>query len=264
MRTGAKSLTALLAIAVIAALLASCGAAAPVPVQTSRDDHSVVADGDVIVHVPAHHSDIGVVVLHSLGSSAAEPPEQGWSRLSDSKGFVGIYPERGDSWNAGLCCGAAAAENRNDVVWLARVIAEARSNYGLKTFYLAGFSNGGMMVERLVVERPEVSQCFAVWGAAPEMPKAGDWPGQGTIFDGVLDTIVPAAGGKVPIGVPLTVTSIRPVAQTGDWIRGAHIHHVVVPGYGHKPPPNWPERAWNALAACPHTASDASTKMAAK
>ena len=179
MRTGAKSLTALLAIAVIAALLASCGAAAPVPVQTSRDDHSVVADGDVIVHVPAHHSDIGVVVLHSLGSSAAEPPEQGWSRLSDSKGFVGIYPERGDSWNAGLCCGAAAAENRNDVVWLARVIAEARSNYGLKTFYLAGFSNGGMMVERLVVERPEVSQCFAVWGAAPEMPKAGDWPGSG-------------------------------------------------------------------------------------
>jgi polyhydroxybutyrate depolymerase len=247
-RTGALA-RSLLALAIVLVALASCRTA-PVMLQTSRDDHLVVSDGDVSIHLPPHHSDVGVVVLHSLGNSAAEPPAQGWSKLSDSKGFVGIYPERGDSWNAGLCCGTAAATDRDDVTWLAAVIAQVRARYGLKFIYLAGFSNGGMMVERFVVEQPDVSSCFAVWGAAPEMPQGGYWPGQGTIFDGALDNIVPASGGIVMIGDPLEPAAIRPVAQTGDWLRGAQIRHVVVPGYGHKPPLDWPERAWSALAAC--------------
>ncbi len=249
----ARSLTALMTIVVTMALAAACSSP-PAATQTSHDDHRVVADGDVTIHVPPHHSDIGVVVLHSLGNYATEPAAQGWSQEADSHGFVGIYPERGDSWNAGLCCGQAAAAGRDDVGWLADVIAEVRSSYGLKTVYLVGFSNGGMMVERFVVERPDVSACFAVWGAAPEMPEGGYWPGQGTIFDGAVDNIVPASGGRVRIGLPPEVTTIRPVAQTADWLRGARIRHVVVPGYGHKPPPNWPARAWSALAACGHSA----------
>jgi poly(3-hydroxybutyrate) depolymerase len=252
MAAPARVLVTLTALVVTLALAASCRAA-PVTTQPSRDDHRVVGDGDVIIHVPPHHSDVGVVVLHRLGTYAAEPAAQGWSRESDSQGFVGIYPERGDSWNAGLCCGKAAATGRDDVAWLADVIAEVSSSYGLKTVYLAGFSNGGMMVERFVVERPDVSGCFAVWGAAPEMPQGGYWPGQGTIFDGAVDNIVPASGGRVRIGLPPEITTIRPVAQTGDWLRGARIRRVVVPGYGHKPPPNWPERAWSALAACGHS-----------
>ena len=120
--------------------------------------------------MPAHPTGIGVVVLHGFLETVAIPVTQGWSASSDRHGFVAIYPGRGYSWNAGLCCDSASAAKRDDVSWLVTAIDTARSRYGLKTIYLAGNSNGGMMVERLLAERPTVSNRFAVWAAAPEMP----------------------------------------------------------------------------------------------
>ena len=213
------------------------------------DEHLTVEDGDVAVHVPTGHSSIGVVVLHSLGNSAQEPVTQGWSTLSDREGFVGIYPERGDSWNAGLCCGVAQQTGRDDVAWLSEVIDEARAQYGLSTIYLVGFSNGGMMAERFAAEQPWVSSCLAVWGSAPEMPTAGTWQGKAFLYDGKLDIIVPPQGGHIWIGGRATL--IRPALATGLWLRGAQLHWIEVPGYGHAPTPDWPQRVWKAFQGCP-------------
>jgi poly(3-hydroxybutyrate) depolymerase len=187
-----------------------------------------------------------VVVLHGLLEDVETPVVQGWSATSDRHHFVAIYPGRGDSWNAGLCCDSASASKRDDVTWLVNAIDLARSKYHLKTIYLAGNSNGGMMVERLLAERPAVSNRFAVWAAAPEMPRAGHWTGSGSLFAGNGDIIVPAQGGRIIIaGID---TTIRPANVTGSWLQGAHLRRTVVPGEAHAPPADWPERAWAALS----------------
>ena len=212
-----------------------------------HDDHLTIGDGVVTVHVPAAHSDVGVVVLHSLGHNAAELVAQGWSTAADRHGFVAIYPDRGASWDAGLCCGTASAGQTDDVTWLTGVITAMRQKYALKTIYLAGNSNGGMMIERLLAERPATSSAFAVWGSAPEMPTAGAWIGRGYLDDGVGDTTVPWKGGSVRIGG--TVTLIRPTQTTDHWLVGAHLSGHLILGYGHAPETGWPEIAWHALTS---------------
>jgi poly(3-hydroxybutyrate) depolymerase len=210
-----------------------------------RDESLVLGSGAVAVHVPVQHTRVGVVVLHSLYNSAKEMVAQGWSTSSDLHRFVAIYPTRGASWNAGLCCGSAVLSDRDDVTWLTSVIAMARLKYGLNTIYLAGNSNGGMMVERLIAEQPWLSGSIAVWGAAPEMPVPGNWSGTASIYDGVKDRTVPYAGGKVTIaGVLVT---IRPAMATRNWLVGAHLKGIVVPGEGHVPARNWPELAWQSF-----------------
>lgn len=239
-------------VVLLALLVAACSAHAPpvpsprTPVPSAHDDLFSVGDGQVSVHVPAHPTSIGVVVLHGFLETVAIPVTQGWSASSDRHGFVAIYLGRGDSWNAGLCCDSASAAKRDDVSWLVTAIGIARSRYGLKTIYLAGNSNGGMMVERLLAERPSVSNRFAVWAAAPEMPSAGNWSGFGTLFAGTADLVIPRQGGRVVIGGILA--SIRPAASTGRWLKGAHLRQTLLPGEGHAPPADWPELAWAALS----------------
>jgi poly(3-hydroxybutyrate) depolymerase len=228
----------LLALAVLLGLVTAC-------TPTGRDDHLTVSGATVVAHVPSQATRTAVIVLHSLGHTWHEPVDQGWSTASDQHGFIAVYPDRGGSWNAGLCCGGAAAQGSDDVTWLESVVQVVRLKYGLTTVYFAGFSNGGMMVERLLAERPQLSSRFAVWGAAPEMPVAGHWTGMGSLYDGAGDTTVPWAGGTVTIGgVPV---QIRPSQATGSWLIGARLHGEVIKGYGHSPAPNWPELAWRSL-----------------
>ncbi len=242
---------ALALVVLLASQVTACGAPAhSVPrghesAPSAHDDLFRVGDGQVSVHVPAHPTRIGVVVLHGFLETVATPVTQGWSASSDRRGFVAIYPGRGDSWNAGLCCDSASTSKRDDVSWLVTAISIARSRYGLNTIYLAGNSNGGMMVERLLAERSSVSSHFAVWAAAPEMPAPGHWTGYGNLFAGTDDLIVPRQGGQVIIGGVLA--SIRPAQSTSRWLQGAHLRQTLIPGQAHAPPADWPEIAWAAL-----------------
>jgi poly(3-hydroxybutyrate) depolymerase len=232
-------------VVILSLLIAGLTACTSTP--AGHDEHLTIGDGVVSVHVPASHAGVGVIVLHSYGHDAKEPVAQGWSTAADRHGFVAIYPDRGSSWDAGLCCGAAASSQRDDVTWLSSVVAAVRLKYGLTTIYLTGNSNGGMMVERLLAERPEASNAFAVWGSAPEMPAAGPWTGRGHLYDGIGDMTVPWKGGSVQIaGTP---TLIRPTQTTNHWLVGAHLSGHEVPGYGHAPEPGWPETAWRALTS---------------
>jgi poly(3-hydroxybutyrate) depolymerase len=225
----------------LAAVLGACAAPA------AHDERVPVGDGFAQVHVPAGHSRTGVVVLHSLWHTYSEPIAQGWSKLSDKKDFVAIYPDRPmASWNAGLCCGGAAAAGRDDVSWLTNVITTMRLKYGLDRIYLVGNSNGGMMVERYAVEQPWMTSHIAVWAGAPEMLRSGRWTGSAAIFDGVNDRVVPWNGGTASIaGVSV---KIRAANTTGDWLIGAHLKGVRVKGAGHAPPKNWPALAWAQLS----------------
>jgi len=237
-----------LASALIGMLLTACGSAAgrAAPTMRSTSARPVSdADGEVIVHVPKRHGSIGVVVLHSYEHGPSELVVQGWNATADKHGFIAIYPTRGPDWNAGLCCGAASSTHRDDVGWLTAQIHALAAKYVLSAVYLAGNSNGAMMVERLVSEAPKLSSRFAVWAGAPEFPSISDWRGQGFLYDGALDTTVPRSCGNVRIAGK--EIRIKAAVHTSTCLPAAHLHYVTFPGQGHSPPSDWPEIAWQAL-----------------
>jgi poly(3-hydroxybutyrate) depolymerase len=223
----------------------SCGKAAPAPA-VRADAQIGFGDGYAVVHSPIRPSRIGVVVIPSYDHQASELVGQGWSKLADARHFVAIYPVRGGSWNAGLCCGAASVQNRDDVTWLASMIADLSVRFGLKTIFLVGDSNGAMMAERLVAEKPGIARRVAVWGGAPEMPLSGRWTGYIASYDGSEDKMVPHAGGVSSIIGQRVL--IRAVTDLPRWLIGASIKLVTVKGARHSPVAGWPEIAWHELS----------------
>ena len=251
-----RRIAAALAVALLGAMLLQHTPAAA----GGRNARHTLADGRFYVaHNPGRPVTAAVVVLHSLGHDWREGPAQGWSAQSDTSGFLAVYPDGGGSWNAGLCCGAAADQarypmalgsrvaGRDDVGFLDRVVADVRARYRVRFVYLAGWSNGGMMAERLAAERPWLSGRLAVWASAPEMPFPGAWTGRAWLGHGALDSTVPWAGGTVTIAGRQVL--IRPGQATPRYLVGGHLSAHVYTGLGHAPPAWWPRAAWAALSA---------------
>jgi polyhydroxybutyrate depolymerase len=233
-------------------MAAGCGQGVRTQTRLTPDNWIRFGNGVAVVHVPAHPSRVGVVVLPGLAEGPSFLIRQGWSKLADREHFIAIYPVRGGSWNAGLCCATASEQNRDDVTWLTAVISDVRRKFGITTILLSGNSNGAMMVERLVAERPGISRRVVIWAGAPEMPKPGRWSGRITIYDGFEDRTTPHTGGVSRIGGH--AVEIRSFSETSRWLIGAAVRTVIVPGAGHLPEANWPEIAWRELNANPAVA----------
>ena len=116
-----------------------------------------------------------VVVLHGAFSTAAEMERHtGFSDLADRQGFVVAYPEGIgilgflQHWNAGHCCGKAAADGIDDVGFLARVIDDIKRtvNIDATRVYMTGFSNGAMLTHRFAAERPATLAAAAALAGA--------------------------------------------------------------------------------------------------
>lgn len=121
------------------------------------------------VHVPAGYRENEptplVVVLHGAFSTSAEMEEHtGFSALADREGFAVVYPDGIgifgflQHWNAGHCCGKAAADDVDDVGFVADVIDDVRTYLNIDSgrIYMVGFSNGAMLTHRFAAERPEM------------------------------------------------------------------------------------------------------------
>ena len=255
MRRGAR-VTAVALIVLTALVCVACGGASssksPAASQPAPSSRTTLGE-QVVVHVPSRHADVGVVVLHSLAHDVSEPIAQGWNATADRHGFIAIYLSRGPDWNAGLCCGDAVDRQRDDVAWLNTKILQLETRYRLSSIYLAGTSNGGMMVERLITEHPSLSDRFAVWAAAPEMPGRSSWAGHGFLFSGTADRTVPYDGGAVFIGG--RKVQIEPAGRTQRCLPHAELTTIRLPGVGHSTPPGWPETAWGALSTEPARAA---------
>jgi len=87
-----------------------------------------------LIHVPpAHNSQQPlplVVVIHGAFETAKDMEKRtGFSDLADQEGFVAVYPNGFglfgllQHWNAGHCCGKAAADDIDDVGFLKQAIA---------------------------------------------------------------------------------------------------------------------------------------------
>lgn len=214
-----------------------------------------------------------VLVLHGGGGN----PDQialvsGFSRDARVKGYAVVFPAgTGDrllTWNAGYCCGPAARRKVDDLGFLAKVLADARTRFGLgPRAYITGMSNGSMMAETFAARYPDLVQAVAgvsgsmdtgrvrVLGAVPAL-----------MIHGTADPMVPYEGGRgessltrtdfasvpsvvaaflAPWGTGLTETSRRIDRKAddtsvviADHTRDARIvlRLITVEGGGH----NWP------------------------
>lgn len=157
------------------ALLVGC-ATSPVPDQPANGrSYDVTMDGEFDgyqrsyrVHVPADYREDEptalVVVLHGAFSTSAEIEKRsGFSALGDREGFAVVYPDGIgilgflQHWNAGHCCGKAAADEVDDVGFVANVIDDVKSYLNIDSgrVYMVGFSNGAMLTHRFAAERPD-------------------------------------------------------------------------------------------------------------
>ena len=121
-----------------------------------------------LVHVPPHAGAgkplPAVVNFHGGGANARIQKE--YSRMdetADREGFIAVYPDgsggiagRFLTWNAGACCGWAAASRVDDVGFAVALLDDLARRVALdaERIYATGLSNGSMMAYRLAAEAP--------------------------------------------------------------------------------------------------------------
>jgi len=123
------------------------------------------------LYVPASLSDEPVPLLVALhgGTGWGTQFEQtsGYDGLAEANGFLVVYPDgigsgpnedRFRTWNGGVCCGAAAAGDVDDVAFLRALVDKLSDAYAIDSerVYATGHSNGMIMSYRLVCEAADV------------------------------------------------------------------------------------------------------------
>ncbi len=185
--------------------VSASGLAAPLAGALPRaaDSRVVLADGRAyVLHVPptlrAHPEAARgrpvMLVLHGLDTRPKDAiASTRFNVLSDRDGALVAYPEGvRDSFNAGLCCGAATRLGVDDVDFLTRVVEDLRRR-GAGRVSVVGFSNGGMMAYRFGCERPGLVDTVGVMSGTLEIPRC-DGPIRVLHLHGDRDTAVPLEG----------------------------------------------------------------------
>jgi polyhydroxybutyrate depolymerase len=202
----------------------------PGPAQSGVDVPVVLGSGgserSYVVHVPVgydgSHAVPLVLVLHGSGGSAEIANRiSGMSAKSDAAGFLAVYPQgtgRSASFNAGQCCGIAAARMIDDVSFMRDVVTDVSGDYRVDAhrIYAAGMSNGAMMVHRLGCEMSDVLAAIAPVAGALEVGCAPAGPVSAIVIHGTADRIVPYMGGPagtVPGGMD---SEYEPVSSAVD------------------------------------------------
>jgi polyhydroxybutyrate depolymerase len=171
-----------------------------------------------LVHVPSGYTGDTplplVVVIHGAFDTAAGMERvSGFSRLADREGFIVLYPNGMgimgllQHWNAGHCCGKAADDQLDDVGFVAATIEDVcrRLKVDRGRIYMAGFSNGGMLVYRFAAERGDLLAAAAPMAASIAGKPSKDRPEWRipepvrplplVILHGLLDDDIPYEGG---------------------------------------------------------------------
>ena len=155
-----------------------------------------------------------VIVVHGAFSTAKQIEEQtGFSALADRAGFAVSYPNGIgifgllQHWNAGHCCGKAAADDVDDIGFIDEVIGDTKQflNIDATRIYMVGFSNGGMLTHYYATERAATLAAIAPISGplgsrvAPDQPEWRVPPAQKPlpviILHGTGDKNVPFNGG---------------------------------------------------------------------
>jgi len=123
------------------------------------------------------------------------------------------YPQS-KYWNAGRCCGYASDNNIDDVSYIDAVIAYS----GFTDVYMVGHSNGGMLIYKYLLERPNVvKKAVIISGTlmSYDYSHAINTGPDTTIthIHGLSDTVVPYNGGINDISPDVYFLPIREVQR---------------------------------------------------
>lgn len=129
------------------------------------------------------------LVINFHGGGANAKNHKWYSRMdetADREGFIAVYPNgtggiggRFLTWNAGTCCGSAAARQVDDVGFALAVLDDIgrRTAVDRGRIYATGLSNGAMMAYRLAADASEriaaiapVAGSMTVTDFAPSQP----------------------------------------------------------------------------------------------
>jgi polyhydroxybutyrate depolymerase len=110
-----------------------------------------------------------VVLLHGRNMTAAGIARTS-GLLGGERAVVVLPAGYRRSWNAGGCCGAAAAAHVDDVTFLTRLVGQVLADTpdaDRGRVFLAGLSNGGRLAYRMACRRPALFSAVAVVEAVP-------------------------------------------------------------------------------------------------
>jgi polyhydroxybutyrate depolymerase len=139
--------------------------------------------------------------------------------LADKRGFVVVFPngqnppthKTGQSfWNAGFCCGEMDPQI-DDVRFISEVAVRLTMLMSIdrQHIHIIGFSNGGMLTQRIAAERADLFASVASMGAVPgyfQRPGGAKkvYPVKSPIpvllMHGTNDNTIPFAGGTMTVG----------------------------------------------------------------
>ena len=232
-------------LAALGGLVAVAGIAAPLaaaidPVHDGADSRIVLSSGRAYtLHTPPLLRSLpamaegrpAMIVLHGV----KDTPEHfesiaNFKKYSDRDGNFVAYPEGVRmSFNAGLCCGDAAAFKVDDVSFLSDVVSDLRAR-GASRISVVGFSNGGMMAYRLACERPDLVDTVGVMSGTLEIPHC-DGPIKALHVHGLKDTSVPYTGTRYSKRLRCFLRDVRTIRAASP---GSSIVIQQLPGYPHR------------------------------
>ncbi|MHA6326655.1 CE1 family esterase [Roseivivax sp. CAU 1753] len=145
------------------------------------------------------------------------------------QGFTAVFPNSpGQQWNDGR---ATTASGIDDVGYTRALVSDLRTRFGTDTsrVFASGISNGGMFVQRLACDAPDLFRAYAVVAANMPADLSGrcrtGQPQPMIFFNGTDDRLMPFGGGAIPtsrlmgLGVGGNVLSN---VQTRDFWAGAN------------------------------------------
>jgi poly(3-hydroxybutyrate) depolymerase len=232
-------------LAALGGLVAVAGIAAPLagaidPVRDGTDTRVVLPSGRAyVLHTPPLLRRVpsmvegrpAMIVLHGI----KDTPEHfesvaGFKAYSDRDGDLIAYPEGvRESFNAGLCCGAATSYGVDDVAFLSDVVSDLKKR-GAGRIAVVGFSNGGMMAYRLACARPELVDTIGVMAGTLEIPHC-DGPIHALALNGLRDTAVPFTGDRYSTRLRCFLRDVRTIRRAAP---GSSIIIQQLPGFPHR------------------------------
>jgi polyhydroxybutyrate depolymerase len=118
-----------------------------------------------------------IVVLGGIQASVQEELQRdGLLPLAQAGAAELVYPVGIDeSWNAGGCCGTAAADGVDDTTFLEDLVATVDPGHA-DPIYLVGYSNGGRLAYTLACAAPSIADGYAIVKAVPLNPCVSQAP----------------------------------------------------------------------------------------
>jgi polyhydroxybutyrate depolymerase len=192
------------------------------PPGTVVSTHAMVVDGRTrtwLEVAPSHASATIpiLLVLHGVGATpAGEAERDGLLPLASTGSAELIYPAGVDrSWDAGTCCGQAAALHVDDLGFIERLAAEVDPGKH-RPLDLVGYSDGGRMAYDVACHDPSIFTSLAVVDAVPQAGCAVAKPITVAQIDGTADKEVPYAPGDKGLETPPVTVQVSRLRSVDD------------------------------------------------